>query len=120
MIIAALSKAPVLFDMTDMFQILSLATVSILESKLETIHDCQATSDHLEQELITNPHDTALLAEQATASASLTVCTQYLQNTSIITTNLIKSFKDVDEATIRRSNAYYAKYGASWSAENLV
>ena len=34
--------------------------------------------------------------------------------------NLVKSFKDIDELTIHHSNAYYAKYGATWSVENLA
>ena len=33
--------------------------------------------------------------------------------------DLIKSFKDIDEATIKRSNSYYARYGADCLVENL-
>ena len=46
--IAILSKALVLFDMTNVFQILPSSTVSVFESKLEAVHACQATSYHLE------------------------------------------------------------------------
>jgi hypothetical protein len=77
--IAALSKALVSFDMTDVFEILPSDKVSVLESKLEVIHDCQETSDHLDQQLAVNPRDTALLVEQVTASAALLASTEDLQ-----------------------------------------
>ena len=94
--------------------------MSILETKLQVIHDCQATAVHLDQQLDVNPRDTTLLVEQVTASAVLLVSTEDLQQTPLTTSNLIKSFKDIDEATMRRSNAYYEKYGATWLVENLA
>jgi len=51
---------------------------------------------------------------------SLSFSSQNLQATPTTTTNLIKSFKDLDRVTIRLSNAYYAKYEESWSLEYLA
>ena len=117
--IEALSKALVLFDMTDVFQILPESTVSVLETKLQALHACQADSDRLELALIDSPQSAELLSESATSLAALASCTSDLQTTTITTMNLIKSFKDLKETTIRRSNAYYTKYRATWSVENL-
>ena len=106
--------------MMDVFQILPSDKVSVLETKIQAVHDCQATADHLIAQLVVTPQDTALLEEQVNASAALQTSTEDLQRTPVTTSNLIKSFKDVDEATIRRSNQYYANYGAAWLVENLA
>ena len=73
----------------------------------------------IESALISSPTGGDLLSELKTIQASLLTSTQHLQDTSIATTNIIQSFKDVDEATIKRLNSYYARHGASWSVENL-
>ena len=60
--IAALSKALVLFDMIDVFEIIPSDRVSVLETKIQVIHDCQETADHSDKQLAANPRDTVLLA----------------------------------------------------------
>ena len=56
--IKALSKTLVMFDMTDVFQLLPESTVSILETKLQAVHTCQANAERLELTLINSPKDT--------------------------------------------------------------
>ena len=117
--VEALSKALTFYDMTDVYQVLPEATVLDLERKLQAVHACQAEESRIESALISSPTDGNLLSELNAIQASLQTSTQNLQDTPIATTNLIQSFKNVDEATIKRSNSYYARYGASWSVENL-
>lgn len=94
--------------------------MSVLETKLQAMHACQANSERLELALIDSSKDVELLLESATSLASLASCTSDLQTTNITTTNIIKSFKDVDETTIRWIIAYYARYRATWLVENLL
>ena len=117
--IEALSKALVLYDMTDVFKILPESTVKYLESKLQAMYACQADESRIEQALILSTLGVVLLADLASSKIALASSIQDLNATTIVTTNLIKFFKDLDELTIRLSNAYYAKYGASRSVENL-
>ena len=101
--------------MTDVFQILPEATIKDLELKLRAVHACQGEEDDVQLDLIDDPTDTGLIADLARIQAS----TQILQGTTVNTTNLIKSFKDLDETTIKLSNLYYAKYSTLWSIDNL-
>ena len=101
--------------MTDVFQIVPEATIKDLELKLWAVHACQGEEDDVQLDLINDPTDTGLIADLARIQAS----TQILQGTTVNTTNLIKSFKYLDETTIKLSNLYYAKYSASWSIDNL-
>ena len=117
--IEALSKALTLYDMTDVFQVLPDVTVLDLEQKLRAVHACQTKEDRVKLALVDDPSDTGLIADLAKIEASLATLTQNLQETSVNSNDLIKSFKDVEESTIKRSNCYYAKYGALWSVENL-
>ena len=59
--IKVLSKALVLFKMTDAFQIFPEATVYVLERKLQAVHPCKENSDRLELALIDNLEDAELL-----------------------------------------------------------
>ena len=105
--------------MTDVFQILPEATIKDLELKLRAVHACQGEEEDAQVALGDDPTNVGLIADLARIQASLASRTQILQGTTINTTNLIKSFKDLDETTIKLSNSYYAKYGSSWSVENL-
>ena len=117
--IKALSKTLVFFDMIDVFQILPESTVKSLEEKLTDLHVWQGVLERCKLALLASLTDTALLLEKENAEKLILSTTSNLQATPIQTTYLIKSFKDIDEATIKRSNSYYARYGADWSAENM-
>ena len=99
--IEALSKTLVFFDMIDVFQILPESTVKSLEEKLTDLHVWQGALERCELALLASPTDTALLLEKENAEKLILSTTSSLQATPIQTTDLIKSFKDIDEATIK-------------------
>ena len=119
MCIEALSKALILYDMTNVFQILPGPTVLDLELKLRAVHASQTEESRIELELIGDPTNQTLVTELGSAQAALALSSQHLQGPSITTMILIKYFKDTDESTIRQSNSYYVRYGSSWLVNNL-
>ena len=106
--------------MANVFQIIDESTVSSLELHLEDLFVYQGALNTCDTALLSNPSDAALISDQAMATSITSSATTKLQAVSIKTTDLIKSFKDLDEPTIRRSNDYYAKYGADYLVENLA
>ena len=70
--------------------------------------------------MVSNTSDAQLLKDKVSASLATSSAIDKLQLVEIKTTNLVKYFKDIDEPTIRRSNAYYSKYGADHLVENLA
>ena len=61
--IDALSKALILYDMTDVFHILLESTVLDLELKLRVIHACKTGESRIELAFISVPIDQSLLSE---------------------------------------------------------
>ena len=94
--IEAFSKALVFFNMLDVFQIMDKNTVEALELHLSDLFLCQAALDACDTALKTNPTDTQLIIEQAAASLTSSATTK-IQSISIKTTDLVQSFKNVDE-----------------------
>ena len=115
-----LSKALVFYDLVDVFQILDESTVTQLSVHLEDFLASQSTLELCNQDLLLSPTNQALLDTKTTATSLHTQATSQLQAITIKTTDLLTSFKDLDETTIRQSNAYYARYGADHSVENLA
>ena len=75
----------------------------------------------------TTPPTINCLQKKESVSLVTSSATTRLQLVKLSNTNLIKSFKDVDESKICRLNAYYAMYGAThlveklaWSADQIL
>ena len=118
--VEALSKALVLYDLIDVFQILDKDTVNELTTRLEDLHASEDTGKRCDLALLADPTNAELLSEKLLADDNTTAATTRLQATTIRTQDLITSFRTLDESTIRRSNAYYARFGADHSVENLA
>ena len=117
--VEALSKALVFYDLVEVFQILDKPTVTQLSVHLEDLLASQSTLESCDQDLLVSPTDQTLLEAKTSATSLHAQATSRLQATSIRTTNLLTSFKDLDKTTIRQSNAYYVKYRADHLVENL-
>ena len=65
------------------------------------------------------PPKLPLLRGKTTANAALDAATNNLNAVEITPLDIVKHFKSIKETTICQSNCYYAKYGASYTAENL-
>ena len=76
--------------------------------------------EQIEKALSIYSVDPVLLEDKTTSSAQSDLEIKNLQDQRIETTDLIKSFKDLDEAPIHRSNSYYARYATEYSVENLA
>ena len=118
--VEALSKALIFYDLTDVFQILDNSTVKELNLRLTDLETCQATEQRCELDLLADPSNLDLVAAKTASETSISLATTRLQATTINTTDLIRSFKDLDESTIRQSNAHYTWYGANHLVENLA
>ena len=118
--VEALSKALVFYDLIDVFQILDEPTVTQLTEQLEDLYACESTLAQCEFALQSDPRNSELLADKSLASNSFQQATTKLQATSINTTDLIKFFRDLDEVTIRPSNAYYVRFGVDYLVGNLA
>ena len=116
--IEALSKTLVFYDMIDVFQILPESTVASLKEKLIDLHVFQGELEWCTLALSASPSDSALLLDKQNAENITTSTTDELQALPICTTDLIKSFKDLDYSTVRLSNSYYARYGSNCLVEN--
>jgi len=99
--IEALSKVLAFFDIADVFQIIDESTVVALELHLEDLLKFQRALDTYNTELLGDSSNTTLTANIKAATSPI-------------------SFKKLDEPKIYRSNAYYEKFGADYSVENLV
>ena len=118
--VEALSKALVLYNLINVFQILDEATVTQLTEQLEDLYACESTLAQYEFALQSDSRNSELLADKSLASNSFQQAITKIQATSITTTDLIKFFRDLDEAIIRRSNAYYARFGVDYLVGNLA
>jgi hypothetical protein len=117
--IEALSKALMFFDMKDVFEIIPEHTIDLLEVKLQNMFRNQADLQEAEDRMLLNATDADLQTDQRLATQAVASSIQALNAVEITTIDLFSDFKLVDETTIRRSNTYYAQYGAEYTVENL-
>ena len=99
--VEALSKALVFYDLVDVFQILDGPTVTQLSVHLEDLLACQSVLESCDLDLLVDPANQLLIDAKTSATNLHAQATSRLQATDVRTTDLITSFKGLDESTIR-------------------
>ena len=117
--IEALNKALTSYDMLDVFQVIPEDTILKLSSALDHLFECQAEEEQAATALAVDPTDATLALTSSTRQKATARAETQLAAIKINSINLITSFQDVNESTIRQSNRYYAMYGSPSTVENL-
>ena len=118
--IEALHKALKCYDITDIFNRIPTETISILEGKFHDLFVCNNVLDQYGYDLQYDRENPTLLSNKTAAAILSKKELEDTDDVVITHINLIKNFKEVDVSTIRQSNTYYAKYGNTYSVDNIA
>ena len=117
--IYALSKTLSFYDMHAVFQVTPAQALDQLQTQLSIVFECQEALALCDTYLQTDPSSATLIQDKDAATILSSKAVVDLNSIEIFTLELLKYFKIIDVAKIRRSNAYYAQYGAGHTVENL-
>ena len=105
--IEALLKALSFYNMHDVFQIIPAQTLDQVQNQLKTVFECQEVLALCATCLQNDPSNATLIQNESAAAILSSKAVEDLNSIDIFTSNLLKDFRTIDVATIRRSSAHY-------------
>lgn len=94
--------------MDDIFKILPIETVNILEEKLEKLFNSQTIITSSSDITATDPSNSTLKANLETSVTVHAAAVTALESVSLSPIYILKNYKGVEEDVIRTLNRYYA------------
>ena len=117
--IEVLSKALLFYDMHDVFQVVPVKALDQLQNQLKTVFECQQELALCATSLTNNLSNTTLIQDESAATIISPKAVKDLNSIDIFTSDLLKDFKTIDVAIIRRRNAHYTQYEVRHTVENI-
>ena len=104
--------------MGDVFQILPSKIIVLLERKLDVYFTAHTNINKASDILATDTTNASFKTNLADAIAAQEVALTALEDVPLEPTDLLTSYKGIEEEEVRMSNRYYSTYGSDYSVKN--